>query len=257
MERERSPNYPAYSLESCVGYARMIWGKVRRNAGGLEILAKALGVNAVSGPVRSKIGALRQYGLLDGRGNALRLTDRAMALAVRKPGDPEYDEAVRAAALAPGLFATLAERADNDDDALRWHLMQTLKFSEDGAKRAVRSFRETMAFAKLGANDYTQGNEESAPEDTFLSASVTGSVTRPVATPGRPGAPAPQASNDLVLSIPGVLTARVAFASGSPTKQGITTFMSFLELMKNSYPDASGASTLQVDPFGLKEEPKE
>jgi hypothetical protein len=90
-ERERSPNYPGYGLEVAVGFARQIYSKTKRIPAEMELLANALGSRGISGPVRSKVAALRHYGLLesDSRGG-LKVSDRAMALIHRKPGDSEY-----------------------------------------------------------------------------------------------------------------------------------------------------------------------
>ena len=164
--RERSPNYPAFGLDAAVEMARKINNRERRAAVPLPIIAKALGHAKVSGPARSKVATLRQYGLIESIGGEIKISDRAFALVKLKPGDPEYDKAVREAALAPPLFAELkSAHADKSDEALDWHLTNDRKFSADGARRVIEAFKATMTFAKLDDDSYTDGNDGAEDEE--------------------------------------------------------------------------------------------
>jgi len=167
MAKERSPNYPGMALPAALTAIRQVYDKERRSAVTLELIAKALGHQALSGPATSKVAALRQYGLLEGAGNGkYRVADEAMTLLLKKPGDPEYDQALRRAALTPPLFAELQEALpDASEDALRFHLVKERKFSEEGATRVIKSFRETISVAKLGADSYTDRSPDGSGAD--------------------------------------------------------------------------------------------
>jgi len=228
-ERERSPNYPAYSLENAIVFARQAYNYVKRVAVPMEALARALGSSGLSGPARSKIAALRTYGLVEPAKDGLRISDRAMTLILRKPGDQEFTEAARAAMLAPALFAELAdERASMDDEQLQFYLVRDRGFSEDGARRAIKSFRETAALAGLGHGDALPGPIEASPKEM----PVTATVSAPIPQAGRSEM---RASNVLNLDLPGVFSGSVAFARGEPTAEEIEQLIQFLTWTKTVY----------------------
>ena len=97
--KDRSPNYPAYNLEQAVQWAQKLWEREHKNAAPAVSLAKAMGSDSVSGPVRQKIAALRQYGLIDDVGKgSYKLSSIGITVALHKSSDPEYREAIRTAA---------------------------------------------------------------------------------------------------------------------------------------------------------------
>ncbi len=154
--RARSPNYPTLSLEEAVTAVNAIHEKEKRGTIPWSIAAKAMGYQALSGPVRSRIAALRQYGLIDVQSQEhLRISDRGYDL-IRSPKNSyEYTDALRTAALEPPIFKELAIRMlDASDEAIAWWLEREKKFSPEGARRVLRAFRATMAFAKLDDERY-------------------------------------------------------------------------------------------------------
>src|SRR5437867_12855179 len=110
MPKDRSPNYPALSLETAVQRAKALYEREGRSAVAPEVAVKAWGYRSLSGPSRSQIAALRHYGLIEQPSNGnLRLSNRALALVLRSPDSPEYQAALRDAALTPALFRELYE----------------------------------------------------------------------------------------------------------------------------------------------------
>jgi hypothetical protein len=156
---------------------------------------------------------------------------------LRKPGDTEYDEAVREAALSPVLFAELqGERAGMDDDALHYYLLTERKFSDDGARRAIRTFRETMAFAKLDAVAYTSGSTTDALEDTPVS-SPGYDVTTPPKSVGQPSVvlrdawPSEAGPGALRVKISPSIRAVVSFQGGEPDRAAVQKLIRLLTVM--------------------------
>lgn len=251
--RERSPNYPAHSLREAVTYASQVYVKLKRNTVPIEMVSRALGYKGASGLARSKIAALRQYGLLDSSKAGYALTDLALPFVLKKPEDPDFQAAAKRAALTPELFGSLMrERSDMDDEALEYYLITEEHFSGDGAKKAIKAFRETMTFAKLGAGDYTQVSDSFADEKSPV---TTANLPRStVQTRGAPFARHYSAAEpgELILNVPGSFSLNVAFASGQPTRQGIAAVMQLLELVKNSYP-----AEAIVAPGSAEETPEE
>lgn len=169
-DRERSPNYPALDLPSAVALTKMLWQKEGRSQMSMPALAQALGSTSdgLSGPFRSKIAALRQYGLIDKAGvGKAKLSPRGVTIGLRSQDDPGYWEAIQEAALAPSLFQDLWARFSEggSDTNIRNFLVEDKGFALAGAERAVRAFRETVAFAKLDASSYNEPDDAAAAED--------------------------------------------------------------------------------------------
>ncbi|MGO9934140.1 MAG: hypothetical protein ACLPV8_20315 [Steroidobacteraceae bacterium] len=231
MARERSPNYPAYGLPAALQFARMVWNKEKRTSVSMEVLADALGSESVSGPVRSKVAAMRQYGLLVPANDGLRVSDRAITLLLQHPGEAEYDEAARDAAQSPALFHDLSEeRPDASDQALNFHLVRNLKFSVDGAKRVIKSYRETLAFAKLDTGSYTADevpSEGSEPPPVVGQAAAT---QKPQTVEGK-------GHMSFVFALPRGVSAEVIFHGSEPTKRAVEKLRAYLDLFADDLPD--------------------
>ena len=103
MANIRSRNYPSVDLGGALAMAHKAYTQDGRNKLSRLALAKHLGNESLSGPALSKIGLLRAYGLIEGSGDDLRITD--LADTVEAPqGSPERAEALRRLALEPTLF---------------------------------------------------------------------------------------------------------------------------------------------------------
>jgi hypothetical protein len=230
MARERSPNYPAYGLPSAIQFAKMVWDQEKRTPVEMEVVAGALGSESVSGPVRSKVAAMRQYGLLQSINGKLKVSDRAITLILQKAGQPEYDEAASEAALAPSLFAELAlDKPDASDEALNFYLVRDLRFSTDGAKRLIRSYRETAAFAKLGESSYNRGDVPEGPEPP--------PVIGHAATTQRPPKTEGVGRLSFVFALPMGVSAEVIFHGSATTKRAVEKLCQYLELFADDLPE--------------------
>jgi hypothetical protein len=131
--KQRSPNYPSVDLASAITDIKTLHQKNGMTWVGLTPAAIALGYKSVSGPARSRIAAMRHYGLLELRVGNVRPSDLGLILAIRNPDSPEYRDALREAALTPEIFRELAQtHMDASEDALRYYLVATKKFSSDG-----------------------------------------------------------------------------------------------------------------------------
>jgi hypothetical protein len=160
--RERSPNYPGYSLDQAVQMLRDLYNSEHRTAVSAEVAARALGHAGVSekgrlsGPALAKLAVLRQFGLtVPADKGKIKVADSALDFVLHGPGEPEYQAAAQKAALTPPIFGELyPEYAKASDNALRAHLIKERKFSDEGANRLIKSFRDTIAFAKLDGTSY-------------------------------------------------------------------------------------------------------
>ena len=130
--------------------------------------AAAWGYASTAGPVKNRIAALRQYGMLEGKkGDNPKLSNRALTLILRDPGALEHREALRVAVSDPDIFEELDRTMPNAaDDALRQHLIVQRNFTREGADRLIVVFRASMAYAdaykydNITAQDQPEDNEE-------------------------------------------------------------------------------------------------
>lgn len=145
MSRTRSPNYPSMSLGEAIEAMRPILEKDGRNKISRPTVARHLGYTSLNGRSLGKIGALRAYGLLDGNGDELRVSDTCMALLRAPENSPARREAIREAFDGPPLFRELnAERGDDriSKENLVWQLDQR-GFTPEAAQRAAETYLES------------------------------------------------------------------------------------------------------------------
>ena len=177
--KRRSPNYPAINLQEAVQVVETLYQGTAQGRGvgrgefTPQDAAGAWNYSSTTGPVKNRIAALRQYGLLEGKkGNNAKLSDRALTLVLRDPGAREHRDALRVAALDPDIFEELHQtRPDAADDALRQHLIVQRNFTGEGANRLIAVFRASMVYAgldesaKVAAQDQ---NGQDGREDTMV-----------------------------------------------------------------------------------------
>jgi hypothetical protein len=147
----RSPNYPAVGLGEAVNLAQAVWGREKRSYAPDSVIVQAWGYAGMSGNARTKLAALRKYGLFEDGGNGdLRLSSLAINILHHPTDSPERLAALREAAMAPELFNELqATYGDSSDESIRSYLMTRKGFSDTGADAAVKAFRDTQETARL------------------------------------------------------------------------------------------------------------
>ncbi len=241
--KDRSPNYPAIGLSMALDAVRKLHKEDGTAPVPQETLAKFAGHGKMSGPARSKIAAIRQYGLIDSAGaGKVCVSDRALPLFFHQPSDREYQQTLKDLALAPPLFAQLfAPYAQGSEATIRLHLVRERKFSEEGAKRLARIFKDTIAFAKLGTTSYNSPESE-ADHEAAKEPSATGSLSPGLqAIPrgavrdgfeGRGGAlPTIDASVTSLDFLLGGVATKLSFAR-KPTGRTIQRLIAYLQLLK-------------------------
>lgn len=103
MPKVRSPNYPSIDLAGAIEAVRPVFKAENRNKMSKGVLAKHLGYSSLNGRALGKIGAVRAYGLIDGSGDELRLSDDAV-IALTAPSESGRNAARLRLALRPQLF---------------------------------------------------------------------------------------------------------------------------------------------------------
>ena len=152
---QRSPNYPSAPVTAAIDSARRFYGKAQRTTVHPEEAQRAMGYNKISGASRSRLAALKQYGLLDEAKGGVRLSDLGLQL-LHPQNDDEYQQAVAAAALTPPLFKELWDsHRTADPSIIASHLIRTRNFSTAGAKYAADAFKATAAVVKASPQGYS------------------------------------------------------------------------------------------------------
>lgn len=171
MAKVRSPNYPNTDLGSALAMARKVYDKDNRNRIPQEAIARHLGHENMSGPALGKIAALRTYGLIDGPGDALRITEEAVAAMMAPAQSPERAKALGILAFKPGLFKEI--RGDfpttPSDDALRFWLAKK-GYSPEASAKATKAYLATLALVPESAQAYDSGSTELEEEVEPVSA---------------------------------------------------------------------------------------
>src|SRR5688572_6087676 len=104
MASPRSPNYPQMDLESALEAVRPAYKAEGRNKMSRLTLAAHLGYSSLNGRALAKIGAVRAYGLIDGREDDLRIAQDAIIALEAPEGSPERGLALSRCALKPPIF---------------------------------------------------------------------------------------------------------------------------------------------------------
>src|SRR5438874_13773328 len=116
MAKMRSPNYPAIGLSEAIKAIQQLWDREKRTPVGIDVVGKAMGYNSVSGPVRTKVAALRKYGLLDQLGGNYKISDLGMQILHSIPESDERRQAITIAALRPEAFKEIYDTHTHASD---------------------------------------------------------------------------------------------------------------------------------------------
>ena len=146
-KKHRSPSYPQMSIREAVERVGRLYQAIGAHPTSREVVAKGLGYSSLSGTSATAISTLNKYGLLEGRGDEVRVSDRAMAI-LHPHSDEEKQEALRAAATEPELFRELAGRFPGrapNDELIRNYLLRN-KFSPQAVEATILAYKETIEF---------------------------------------------------------------------------------------------------------------
>ena len=240
LSRERSPNYPNYAIDIAIENIKSLYRAAGRTPVDPVVAVKHWGHQTVSGASRSRLSALRQYGLLDSeRGGKIRVSQRGLTVALRSSDSPEFQEAIRSAVLAPQVFRDLYEtkRDVADDEILRHELISERGFSRDGADRAIEVFRANLKFARLLEYSEQRDGTDGVLDDIESEADRGDQgIAYRLAPKGREAASERSLENAVHyrLPLPGGLIADVRLAGGEVTAVALGFLREYLELAERA-----------------------
>ncbi|HEX8342399.1 MAG TPA: hypothetical protein VF624_15960, partial [Tepidisphaeraceae bacterium] len=161
---DRSPNYPSLSLGEAVEAIKKVHTAEGRSKAPRLSIVKPLGYTSINGRSLSILGALKAYGLIEGRGDELRISQEGFILANAPPESVEYREALLASFRAPSAFQRFTEEDDQASaETLKWKL-QKGGFQADSAERLVRVYRESRELVNATGGEYEAPASEDVPQ---------------------------------------------------------------------------------------------
>ncbi len=159
---DRSPNFPSMTLGEAVDAIKKVHSAEGRSKVPRLSVVKPLGYTSINGRSLSILGALKAYGLIEGRSDELRISQEGFILSNAPPASSEYREALLASFRAPTAFARFAEEDEGASaETLKWKLQKT-GFQADAAERLVRVYRDSRELVNAGNAGYDP--DDGAPD---------------------------------------------------------------------------------------------
>lgn len=225
----RSPKYPNISLPDAIERAQQVYLKEHQNPVHPEVVAQHMGYRGLSGASMRSLSALRQYGLLEGRGDESRVSDDAVTIfADAELGSQERAEALQRCLEKPPLFQELKGSFQGvpSQGNLRAFL-EKRKFTRKAADKASAIFRESVEFVENKKTDFgsiAAQSGEAAPHAARQPSFSGGSMERAI----------PEGSKTIgVFDFPGVTVHMTA--TGKVTKATLERLKKHLELKIEDY----------------------
>ena len=161
MAKVRSPNYPVMSLGPALDAIRPAFAKENRNRMSRSVLAKHMGYSSLNGRALGRIGAARAYGLIEGSGDDLRITDDAVVALNAPASSPDRSAALGRLAKRPPLFQELAKDFDTVPslENLEYTLVKK-GFTQEAAGKAAKSYLATYNLAAGIQDEYNPPDDE-------------------------------------------------------------------------------------------------
>lgn len=181
MATHRSPNCPQITFEEAAQKGRRVYDKEHTHAAPKAAIAEDLGYSSISGSSLSTIGALRQYGILEGNSDAMRISEDAVAFYELEDGIERTDAMIRMI-FNPPFFASLRQQfGDNlpSEGNLKHHLIKE-GFLPKAAEDVIQVYRANMALVAAGSKRYTV--EASVPQENSIMATQPISALPPMAS---------------------------------------------------------------------------
>jgi hypothetical protein len=179
MTRQRSPNCPQISFWEAIEKGRAVYNKEhRRPAAKLEV-ASDLGYSSINGRSLSLIGSLRQYGVLEGSGEALRVTDDAVAYYELEDGD-EKRAAIARMALKPSLFEEMRAQFGTSlpSEATLKHWLVKKNFLPKAANDIIRVYKANLEIVAGEQSGYSEDRQHE--ESSMINTEITQPVQKPI-----------------------------------------------------------------------------
>ena len=166
--KRRSPNYPGIDLRSGINVLRSLYEEVKRGNFTPTDAAKAWKYSSTQGPTKVRLAALGHFGLLNRtKDSNLKLSQDALTLVIRNESSREFRDVLRKTVQVPPLFREIQESMpEAAADALRQHLIVDCNFTDSGASKFIKVYRDSFDFVnEIQENDFGIDRNSEVPSD--------------------------------------------------------------------------------------------
>ncbi|WP_159012185.1 hypothetical protein [Bradyrhizobium sp. S69] len=201
-----------------------------------ETSLKLMGFQGQSGPSTAALSSIKQYGLIEGRDQAIKVTPLAVRI-LHPSNDEEKSSGLREAASNPRFYADIEKQFGGripGDQVLKSQLVRSHGFNPNGADDFIRVLKENRAFMEMPErieDGHTTEREDSTPQPALSSSRpLHNSVRMTSPQLGSIGEESLRfrVSPECVVSI---------FFSGPVSRHAIEKSIQYLELAKENYSD--------------------
>ncbi|WP_439533497.1 hypothetical protein [Polymorphobacter sp.] len=131
-----------------IQFARKIYAGVHKSPVDSATVYVMMGFNGKNGSSATALGAVRQFGLVDGLRGELRISELGMKIFEPSSFD-EYADALQTAANSPDAFREIRNQFGGEipkiDEPIRSFLIRSRDFSKAGADDCIKSLRQTLS----------------------------------------------------------------------------------------------------------------
>jgi hypothetical protein len=174
MSNQRSPNCPQISFLEAIEKGRTVYNKEHTHPAAKAVIAADLGYKSISGASLSLIGALRQYGILEGSKDAMRVTEDAVAYYELEEGHEKHQATIRMA-FKPSLFEEMlrefGESTPSEANLRHWLIKRN--FLPKAANDIIRVYKENITLAVGEQSSYSPQGWEAAAMSTVTPVPAT------------------------------------------------------------------------------------
>jgi hypothetical protein len=132
-----------------------------------DMLAEHLGYTSLNGRALAKMGAVRAYGLIEGREDDIRVTQDAI-ICLEAPADShDRADALQRCSTKPPIFREIQGvfPSPPSESNLRFHLIK-LGYTAEAAGKAAANYLATMRLVEESSGAYSSGSPPEAEPDT-------------------------------------------------------------------------------------------
>jgi hypothetical protein len=178
--------YPAIPLPEAVARVEAIYKQEGKNGMINEVAVRHMGYSSLNGASMSVLAALKKYGLLEGRGDEIKVSHDAVIIVSDRGIDDQTEraEALRRCLLSDPLFSELQERFLGKTTVLNVaSYLQKKGFKPAAAQNAAKSYIESVAFVEDEVGVYNFRVENGLGPEAMTQAPITLGVSNVQATP--------------------------------------------------------------------------
>jgi len=194
-----------------------------------------MGFTGKNGASATALGAVRQFGLVDGLRGDIRISE--LGLRILEPGNKgEYIDALHEAVDQPDVYAAInaqfSEGVPRSDEPIRSFLIRTLGFSKSGADDCIASFRESATeLERETSRMMVERTETAEPELQAVSFDNIATVSRDIVR-REENVASSSAAEFVRIPLTRECSAELRF-SGPITSDAVTRLLRYIDLMKD------------------------